>query len=85
MKETPEILRMRGKEATKCTKVIKKGVLAHGTNEESRSDHIFKCSLMPGRKIKKKAAVRVVCQRSRTEDREEWQGELHRHCDEVKK
>ena len=49
-----------------------------------RAVHLDKCSMMPGRrKMKRKSMSELYVNGNSTEDTEEWQKELQRHCEEV--
>ena len=51
---------------------------------KARADHPVQCCLLPGKKIpKRKPLTELYVNGIFTEDREEWQKELQRHCDEV--
>ena len=50
----------------------------------ARVEHLVKCSLEPGKKkSKNKPLTELYIKCHFTEDREEWQKELQRHCEEV--
>ena len=51
---------------------------------KARAEHLGKCSLAPGkRKVRRKPLSELFVKGNFTEDREEWQRELQRHCEEV--
>ena len=52
--------------------------------KQARTEHLVKCSLMPGKRtVQRKLLSELYVNGNVTEDREEWQRELQRHCEEV--
>ena len=73
VKETPENVRIREEAAARCTKVITRRVLKKQARK-TRSDHLVKCSLMPGRIIIiKEPLSELYVNGNFMEDREELQ------------
>ena len=51
---------------------------------KARADHVVKCGMISGKKIVKRKPLTELCVPGKfTEDREEWNQELQRHCEEV--
>ena len=83
MRRILEEVRIREGTAARCTKVIKRRVLKKQTRK-ARTDHLVKCSAMQGKKrmeIKPMKELHVNCKFS--EDREQWNHEPQRHCEQV--
>ena len=84
IQNTPENVRLREEAAARCTKKIERRVFKQQARK-ARAEHLVKCCLELGKtKAKKeKALTELYVKGNFTEDREEWQKELQRHCDEV--
>ena len=77
------MLRLREEAAARCTAKIKRRVLKKQARK-ARAEHQVKCCLVPGKKkAKRKPLTKLYVKGHFTEDREEWQKELQRRCDEV--
>ena len=51
---------------------------------KARADHLVKCCVMPGRKkIEATPFSELYVDEKFTEDKEEWQNKLQRHCEGV--
>ena len=51
---------------------------------KARAEHLVTCCLEPGKKkVKRKPLPEFFVKGNFTEDREEWQKELQRHCEEL--
>ena len=80
---TPENVRLREEAAARCTRKIKRRILRKQARK-ARAEHQVKGSLEPGkRKTKSKPLTELDVKGQFTEDREEWQKKLQRHCEEV--
>ena len=77
----PENVRLREEAAARCTTKIQRRVLeARGV----RAEHLVKCSLEPVmKKAKNQPLTDLYVKDHFTEDREEWQKALQRHCEEA--
>ena len=61
-------------------RVLKKQARAR----KAKAEHLVKCSLAPGKgNVRRKPLSELKVNGNFTEDREEWQTELQRHCEEV--
>ena len=82
-RRTADDVRIREEAATKCTKVITRRVLKKQARS-ARDEHLVKCCLAPGkRNARRKSLSELYVKGNFTEDTEEWQRELHRHCEEM--
>ena len=82
-RRTADDVRIREEAATKCTIVITRRVLKKQARS-ARDEHLVKCCLAPGkRNARRKSLSELYVKGNFTEDREEWQRELQRHCEEV--
>ena len=80
---TPENVRLREQAAARCTIKNKRRVLKNQARK-TRAGHLVKCCWEPGKmKAKRKPFTELCVKGNFTEDREEWQKELQRHCEEV--
>ena len=79
--QTLENVRIREEAAARCTEVIKRRGLKKQARK-ARAEHLVWCSLAPGKR-KESHQSKLYANGSFTEDREEWQRELQRHCEEV--
>ena len=79
----PENVRSREEAAARCTKKIWRRVLKKQARK-AKAEHLVKGCLEPGKKkVRRKLLTELYVKGSFTEDREEWQKELQRHCEEV--
>ena len=79
----PENVGLREEAAARCTAKIKRKVLKKQARK-ARAEHQVKCFLEQGKKKAKRKPLTELCVKGHvTEDREEWQKELQRHCEEV--
>ena len=79
----PENVRLHEEAAARCTAKIKRSVLKKQARK-ARAEHQVKCCLEPGKeKAKRKPLTELYVKGHFTEDREEWQKELQRHCEKV--
>ena len=80
---TPENVRLREEAAARSTAKIERKVLKKQARK-ARADHQVKCCLEPGKKkTKRQPLTELYVKGHSTEDTEEWQKELQRHCEEV--
>ena len=80
-RRTPEKVRVKEGSTARCTQAIKRKVLRKQARK-TRADHAVKCSMMLGkRKPKRKPLTELYVDGNFTEDSEEWNKELQRHCD----
>ena len=78
---TPENVRVREEAAARCTAKLKRRILWKQARK-ARAEHLVKCSLELGKKeAKRKPLTELYVKGHFTEDREEWQKELQRHCE----
>ena len=83
IQSTPENVRFREEAAARCTKKIWRRVLKKQARK-ARAEHLVRGCLEPGKKkVRRKPLTELYVKGSFTEDREEWQKELQRHCEEV--
>ena len=83
VKRTLENVRICEEAAARCTKVIKRRLLKKHARK-ARAEHLVNCSSAPGRRKKqRKPLSELHVNGNLTEDTEEWQKELQRHCEEV--
>ena len=82
-KSTPENVGQREECAARCTAKIR-GKALKKQARQARAEHLVKCCLEPGRKkANREPLTELFVKGQFTEDREEWQEELQRHCEEV--
>ena len=80
---TPETVRLREEAAARCTTKIKRRVLRRQARNAG-AEHLVRCTLEPGKKKAKNKPLTEMCVKGPfPEDREEWQKEPQRHCEEV--
>ena len=81
--DTPKAILSKEMAAARSTRPIERKILRKQARK-ARADHAVQCCLLPGKRIpKRKALTELYVNGIFTEDREEWQKELQRHCDEV--
>ena len=69
--------------AARCTAKVERKVLKKQAREAG-AEHLVNCCLEPGKKkAKRKPLTELYVKGNFTEDGEEWQKELQRHCEEV--
>ena len=82
LQQMPETWRIREEAAPRCTKKKKRCLQKEA--RKARADHLIKCCLVPvRRKTQRKPLSELYVNGKFTEDREEWQKELQRHCEGV--
>ena len=82
IQSTPENVRLREEAAARYTKKSRAEFLKTQARK-ARAEHLVLCSLEPGKKVKRKPLTEFFVKGNSTEDREEWQKERQRHCEEV--
>ena len=81
--QTPEDVGIREEAAARCTKKFQRRILKLQARR-ARVNHLLRCSLEPGKKKIKRSPLTVLYVNGNfTEDREEWQKVLQRHCESV--
>ena len=80
---TLDNVKLREEPAARCTKKIERKVLKKQARK-ARAEHLVKWCLAQGnRKVRGKPLPELYVNGNFTEDKEEWQRELQRHCEEV--
>ena len=82
MRQTPEDVKIREEAAARCKRVMERRVLSKQARRVRA--HLVKCSMVSGRKKnRRKALLELFVDGTFTDNREEWQKELKRHCKSV--
>ena len=82
MRQTPEDVKIREEAAARCKRVMERRVLSKQARRARA--HLVKCSMESGRKKnRRKALLELFVDGTFTDNREEWQKELKRHCKSV--
>ena len=77
-------MRTREEAAASCTKVLSKEECFRNKQGKVRAEHLVRCCLALGKqKASRKSLTELYVDSNFTEDREEWQKELQRNCEDV--